>query len=72
MCGGGAETARALTVEPDNAALRARADEIAVQRAEGRATVPTTIGQELDTNPFLRAKDVATLARIRTAKDNFR
>lgn len=62
----------ALTVEPDNAALRARADEIAVQRAEGRATVPTTIGQELDTNPFLRAKDVATLARIRTAKDNFR
>ena len=62
----------ALTVEPDNAALRARADEIAVQRAEGRATVPTTIGQELDTNPFLRAKDMATLARIRTAKDNFR
>lgn len=62
----------ALTVEPDNAALRARADEIAAQRAEGRATVPTTIGQEMDTNPFLRAKDVATLARIRTAKDNFR
>lgn len=62
----------ALTVEPDNAALRARADEIAVQRAEGRATVPTTIGQELAANPFLRAKDVATLARIRTAKDNFR
>ena len=62
----------ALTVEPGTAALRARADEIAVQRAEGRATVPTTIGQELATNPFLRAKDVATLARIRTAKDNFR
>ncbi len=62
----------ALTVEPNNAALRARADEIAAQRAEGRATVPTTIGQEMDTNPFLRAKDVATLARIRTAKDNFR
>ena len=62
----------ALTVEPDNAALRARAEEIARQRAEGRPTVPTTIGQELATNPFLRAKDVATLARIRAAKDGFR
>lgn len=62
----------ALTVEPDNAALRARADEIARQRAEGQPTVPTTIGQELATNPFLRAKDVATLARIRAAKDSFR
>lgn len=62
----------ALTVEPENRALQARAEEIAGQRAEGRATVPTTIGQELATNPFLRAKDVATLARIRTAKDNFR
>ena len=41
-------------------------------RAAGKATVPTTIGQELATNPFLRAPDVATLARIRTAKDNFR
>lgn len=62
----------ALTVEPGNAALRARAEEAAAQRAEGRPTVPTTIGQELETNPFLRAKDVGTLARIRTAKDNFR
>ena len=62
----------ALTVEPDNASLRARADEIARQRSEGRPTVPTTIGQELATNPFLRAGNVATLARIRTAKDNFR
>lgn len=62
----------AVTVEPDNAALRARADEVTAQRAAGLATVPTTIGQELATNPFLRAQDVATLARIRTAKDNFR
>ncbi len=62
----------ALTVEPENPALRSRANEVAVQRAQGRATVPTTIGQELADNPFLRAKDVETLARIRTAKDNFR
>ena len=62
----------ALTVEPDNASLRARAEEISRQRAEGKPTVPTTIGQENATNPFMRAKDVATLARIRAAKDNFR
>lgn len=62
----------ALTVEPDNAALQARAKQVDALRAEGKATVPTTIGEELATNPFLRAKDVETLARIRTAKDNFR
>jgi hydroxyacylglutathione hydrolase len=62
----------ALTIEPDNGALQARAAEIARQRTEGRPSLPTTIGEENDANPFLRAKDVATLARIRTAKDNFR
>lgn len=62
----------AVMVEPGNTALRSRANEVTALRAEGKPTVPTTIGQELATNPFLRAKDVETLARIRTAKDNFR
>ncbi|MBL6454673.1 hydroxyacylglutathione hydrolase [Belnapia sp. T6] len=62
----------ALTVEPDNAALRTRAEEVKAQRAAGQATVPTTIGQERAANPFIRATDVARLAAIRTAKDNFR
>jgi hydroxyacylglutathione hydrolase len=62
----------ALTVEPDNAALKARAAEIARLRAEGRPTLPTTIGEELETNPFLRAADAAALGRIRAAKDVFR
>lgn len=62
----------ALTIDPDNGALKARAAEIARQRAEGKPSLPTTIGEEADTNPFLRAGDVATLARIRAAKDNFR
>ncbi|MBW8268178.1 hydroxyacylglutathione hydrolase [Caldovatus aquaticus] len=62
----------ALTVEPDNPALRARAEEARAQRAAGRPTVPTTIAQELATNPFLRAPDVASFARLRAAKDNFR
>jgi hydroxyacylglutathione hydrolase len=62
----------ALTVEPDNAALRARAEEARAQRAAGKPTVPTTIAQELAANPFLRAPDIATFARIRAAKDGFR
>jgi hydroxyacylglutathione hydrolase len=62
----------ALTVEPGNAALRARAEEARAQRAAGRPTVPTTIGQERAANPFLRASDVTRLAAIRSAKDSFR
>ncbi|MGV1014774.1 MAG: hydroxyacylglutathione hydrolase [Methyloceanibacter sp.] len=44
----------ALTVEPENEALRARADEVAELSERGEPALPTTIKQELDTNPFLR------------------
>ena len=62
----------ALTVEPDNAALRARAAEIEAQRAAGRPTLPVTLGAEKAANPFLRAPDVARFAALRAAKDSFR
>ncbi len=62
----------AVTAEPDNAALLAWRDKAAALRADGRATVPTTIGHELATNPFVRAPDVATLATRRAGKDSFR
>ncbi len=62
----------ARTVEPDNAALAAWATKAAALRAAGQATVPTTIGHERATNPFLRAADVATLATRRAGKDSFR
>ncbi|TVQ33040.1 MAG: hydroxyacylglutathione hydrolase [Geminicoccaceae bacterium] len=45
----------ALTVDPDNAALAGRARRIEEARERGEPTVPTTIGEELATNPFLRA-----------------
>jgi hydroxyacylglutathione hydrolase len=51
----------ALTVDAGNAALKARAEQAQRQRAEGRATIPTTIGEEKRTNVFLRA-DVAEVA----------
>jgi hydroxyacylglutathione hydrolase len=44
----------AVTLEPGNAALAERVREVAVLRAAGRPTVPSTIGLEKATNPFLR------------------
>jgi len=61
----------ALTVEPDNAALKQRMVEITALRAAGRATVPSPLSEELAANPFMRAPDVAALGKIRTAKDSF-
>ena len=62
----------ALSVDPDNADLRARADEVERLRAAGRPTLPVTLGRERATNPFLRAPDVARFAELRSAKDGFR
>jgi hydroxyacylglutathione hydrolase len=62
----------ALHVDPCNDALRRRAAEVDRLRAEGKATVPSRLADELAENPFLRAPDVATLADIRKQKDNFR
>ena len=44
----------ALTVDPDNAELVARAAEIAQLREANQPTIPTHIGLERATNPFLR------------------
>lgn len=45
----------ALTVEPENAALRERAEEVSRLAGAGQPTIPSTIGQEKAVNPFLRA-----------------
>jgi hydroxyacylglutathione hydrolase len=62
----------ALHAEPGNQAIRARLAEVEAARAAGEATVPTTIHQELLTNPFIRASSAAELAELRRGKDNFR
>ncbi len=75
----------ALTIDPDNPRLRTRAREIEEQRAAGKFTIPTMMGLEKETNPFLRAADPAirrnllmegksneeVFAEIRKRKDNF-
>lgn len=75
----------ALSIDPDNPDLQRRAREIDARRAQGMPTIPSTIGQEKATNPFLRADDpviqravglpgadpVQVFAEIRGRKDRF-
>ena len=75
----------AVTIEPGNAALKARAAEVDQLAAAGRPTLPTTLGSEKAANPFLRADrpEVAAavglpgapaaevFAEIRRRKDRF-
>jgi hydroxyacylglutathione hydrolase len=62
----------AVTVEPENEALRSRLGEVEAARAAGEATVPTTIALERATNPFIRASSVEAFAERRRGKDLFR
>lgn len=52
----------ALAVEPQNAALVARAQSDAALRAADQPTLPSTIGREKATNPFLRVNETAVIA----------
>jgi hydroxyacylglutathione hydrolase len=62
----------ALSVDGANPALIARTAQARQQRAAGVPTVPSTMADELAANPFLRAPDVATFAKLRSGKDTFR
>jgi hydroxyacylglutathione hydrolase len=73
----------ALSVD-DDPALAARAREVFAARERGEWTVPTTVGLEKATNPFLRApvlagrmglsgaSDPEVFAAVRAAKDSFK
>jgi hydroxyacylglutathione hydrolase len=74
----------AVTVEPGNESLLARSRRVDELRSRNQPTVPATMGEELATNPFLRADQpalqaamgavgdpVATFAEIRRRKDVF-
>jgi hydroxyacylglutathione hydrolase len=49
----------AVIIDPENAGLIERIASIKKLRADNLPTLPTTIGLELDTNPFLRPDDLA-------------
>jgi hydroxyacylglutathione hydrolase len=75
----------ALSVDPDNPSLQARAAEVERLRAAGQPTVPSTLGAERAANPFLRphapairrrlgledADDVRVFGELRRRKDSF-
>jgi len=75
----------ALTIEPDYPPLLERVRRIEALRAEGKPTVPSRLGEEKATNPFLRADDpqiqirlgmvgapaVAVFAELRRRRDRF-
>lgn len=62
----------ALHAEPGNAAIRARLDQVKAARERGEVTLPTTVAQERETNPFVRATNAEDFARLRKDKDSFR
>jgi len=55
----------ALAVEPDNAALLARAEEARALREAGRPTLPVPLKNECATNPFLRTREPAVVDAAR-------
>lgn len=61
----------AISVEPGNQHIQMRLKEAGLQQTNGRPTLPVTLESELNTNPFLRAPDVARFADLRKQKDTF-
>ncbi len=75
----------ALTLEPQNSRLHQRMSQIRQQRVAGLSTIPSTLADELATNPFLRtdctelqtqlglqnASEIEVFAKIRQLKDKF-
>src|SRR4051794_9135767 len=62
----------AVHADPQNSAVARRLAEVEQLRERGEITVPTTVAQERETNPFVRATDEHEFARLRKDKDSFR
>ena len=71
----------AAHVDPENEAVHAKLERVRSIRSRkapdwhdaqpDEMTIPSTIGEERETNPFMRATDVAELGRRRAMKDSF-
>lgn len=73
----------AMTVDGENSELQKRFEEVKAHRSRNEATVPSLLGMEKHTNPFLRWEEpalqlaanssdsVETFGRLRGMKDNF-
>ena len=75
----------ALSIDPENRDLIKRSEQVKLMRSKNLFTVPSQLGLEKKTNPFLRpfdknirehlnmhkSTDVEVFSKIRTLKDNF-
>lgn len=55
----------AITIEPENKILNQRFNQVKAQRKNQEATVPSLLGLELETNPFLRTHIPAVVAAVK-------
>jgi hydroxyacylglutathione hydrolase len=62
----------AVHAEPGNQSIARRLRDVEQARSLGKPTVPTTVGEERATNPFVRSGDWQEFARLRAEKDSFR
>jgi hydroxyacylglutathione hydrolase len=62
----------AAHAEPTNAAIAERLEATKSLRDAGKITLPTSVAQERETNPFVRATHWQEFARLRAEKDSFR
>ena len=62
----------AAHVDPDNADVARRLEQVSALRDAGEITLPTTVAEERATNPFVRARNAQEFAELRAAKDSFR
>ncbi len=62
----------ALHADPDNKAIRDRLGDVEAMRDAKKITLPTTVAQERETNPFVRATNWEEFALLRRDKDSFR
>ena len=60
-----------VAYDPDNLHLKNKITAIKAKLESGLPTVPTILGDEIQCNIFLKAKDVKTFSKLRDLKDNF-
>jgi hydroxyacylglutathione hydrolase len=61
----------ALWAEPENREIEQRWEQVQDLRLRNQSTLPSQIGLEWQTNPFLRARDAKHFAMLRLEKDSF-
>jgi hydroxyacylglutathione hydrolase len=62
----------ATHAEPANEAIAGRLEQVAALRERDQMTLPTSVAEERETNPFVRASSPEEFARRRADKDSFR